>query len=89
MLRDKELERYRHTIEEAVAGTGRDDIGVGKVTEPREGIIAVEFSRGTHSHTAEIPAEALRDHESARRSVTLAIRNLSKEVAQEQLQKAL
>ena len=89
MLRDKELEQHRRTLEEAVAGTGRDDIGVGAVTESREGVLAVEFSRGTHNHTAEIPVVALEDHESARRAVTIAIRSLSKEVAQEQLQKAL
>lgn len=89
MLRDKALEQHRHTLEEAIAGTGRDDIGVGAVTESREGVLAVEFSRGTHSYTAEIPVVALDDHESARRAVTIAIRSLSKEVAQEQLQKAL
>ena len=88
MLRDKELEQYRHVLEEAVAGTGRDDIGVGAVTEPREGVIAVEFSRGTHRDTEEIPVADLQDHESARRAVTIVIRRLSKEVAQEQLQKA-
>lgn len=89
MMRDKDLEQYRHTLEEAVAGSGRDDIGVGKVTESSEGVIAVEFSRGTHTHTAEIPANALQDHESARRAVTIAIRSISKEVAQENLQKAV
>ena len=89
MLRDKDLEQYRRILEEAVAGSGRDDIGVGKITEARDGIIAVEFSRGTHSSTAEIPADALRDHEGARRAATMAIRALSKEVAQENLQKAV
>jgi hypothetical protein len=89
MLRDKDLQQYRRTLEEAVAGSGRDDIGVGKVTEVRDGIIAVEFSRGAHASTAEIPAEALQDREGARRAVTLAIRTLSKEVAQESLEKAV
>jgi len=89
MLHEKDLDQYRRTIEEAVVATGRDDIGVGKVTEARDGILAVEFSRGTHSHTAEIPAAALQDHEGARRVVTVAIRGISKEVAQEQLQKAI
>ena len=89
MLRDKDLEQYRRTLEEAVAGSGRDDIGVGKVSEVRDGIIAVEFSRGAHAKTAEIAAEALRDHEGARRAVTLAIRDLSKEVAQESLRNAV
>lgn len=88
MLHDKDLDQYRRTIEEAVVGTGRDDIGVGKVTEARDGILAVEFSRGTHNTTVEIPAAALADHEGARRAVTVAIRGISKEVAQEQLQKA-
>ncbi|HET7264455.1 MAG TPA: hypothetical protein VFL28_07290 [bacterium] len=89
MLNNKALEQYRRVLEEAVAGSGRDDIGVGAVTEPRSGVIAVEFSRGTHMHTAEIPADSLQDHEGARRAVTSAIRALSKEVAQENLQKAM
>lgn len=89
MLNDKALEQYRRILEEAVGGSGRDDIGVGAVTQAREGVIAVELSRGTHKHTAEIAAESLNDHEGARRAVTVAIRTLSKEVAQENLQKAL
>jgi hypothetical protein len=88
MSRDRDLEQYRRILEAAVAGTGRDDIGVGKVTDARAGVLAVEFSRGTRAYTAEIPEEALRDAESARRVVTIEIRNLSKEVAQEHLQKA-
>jgi hypothetical protein len=89
MLRDKDLEQYRRVVEEAVANIGRDDIGVGSVSERTEGVLTVEFSRGTHHHSAEIPVADLQDHESARRSVTNVIRNLSKEVAQEQLEKAL
>ncbi|HLW46421.1 MAG TPA: hypothetical protein VKW09_01465 [bacterium] len=88
MLRDKDLEQYRRVVEEAVANTGRDDIGVGAVSERTEGVLTVEFSRGTHRHSAEIPVAELRDHESARRSVTSMIRDLSKLVAQEQLEKA-
>lgn len=89
MLNDRALEQYRRILEEAVAGSGRDDIGVGAVTQARDGVIAVELSRGTHKHTAEIPADSLNDHEGARRAVTLAIRTLSKEVTQENLEKAL
>jgi hypothetical protein len=88
MLRDKELEQYRRVVEEAVANTGRDDIGVGAISEPKEGLIAVEFSRGTRRHTAEILVAELRDHESARRAITLVIRDFSKQVALEQLEKA-
>jgi hypothetical protein len=89
MLRDKDLEQYRRVVEEAVANTGRDDIGVGAVSERTEGVLTVEFSRGTHHRTAEVPVAELQDHESARRTITSVIRDLSKEVAQEQLQKAV
>jgi len=88
MLRDKELQQYRRAVEEAVANNGRDDIGVGAISEPAEGLIAVEFSRGTRRHTVEIPVAELRDHENARRTVTLVIRDFSKRVAREQLEKA-
>jgi hypothetical protein len=89
MLRDKDLEQYRRVVEETVANIGRDDIGVGSVSEHTEGVLTVEFSRGTHHHSAEIPVADLQDHESARRSVTSVIRSLSKEVSQEQLEKTL
>jgi hypothetical protein len=89
MLRDKDLDQYRRVVEEAVAGTGRDDIGVGEVSERSEGVVTVEFSRGTHRHSAEIPVADLQNHESARRAITTAIRGLSKPVAQEQLDKAV
>jgi hypothetical protein len=89
MLRDKELEQYRRVVEEAVAGAGRDDIGVGAASERSEGILTVEFSRGTHRHTAEIPVAELQDHERARRAVTVVIRDISKPVAQEQVEKAI
>ena len=88
MLRDKELQQYRRVVEEAVANTGRDDIGVGAISERPDGLIAVEFSRGTRRHTAEIPVAELRGHESARRAVTLVIRDFSKQIALEQLEKA-
>jgi hypothetical protein len=89
MLRDKELEQYRRVVEEAVINAGRDDIGIGAVSERTKGLITVEFSRGTRRHTAEIPVAELHDHESARRAVTVVIRALSKQVAQEQLDKLI
>jgi hypothetical protein len=87
-LRDNELEQYRRVVEDAVADTGRDEIGVGAISKRPDGLIAVEFSRGTRRHTAEIPLSELRDHESARRVVTFVLRDFSKQVALEQLQEA-
>lgn len=59
------------------------------VSERTEGVLTVEFSRGTHRHSGEIPVAELQDHESARRAVTNVIRDLSKELAREQLEKAV
>ena len=88
MSTPKDLKRYRQTIEEAIVGLGRDDVGVGDVTEPRHGILAVTFSRGTHSAVEEIPVDALRDRGQANQALVKAIRGLSKEVAQETINKA-
>lgn len=63
MLSARERERYRRTIEEVLARLGRDDVGVGELTEAREGMLAVTFSRGSHTHRVELPLERLRDRD--------------------------
>jgi hypothetical protein len=88
MSTPKDLKRYRQTIEEAIVGLGRDDVGVGEVTETQRGTLSVTLSRGTHSTTEEIPLEALQGRSQANQAVVKAIRGLSKEVAQEALHKA-
>ncbi|HLJ60277.1 MAG TPA: hypothetical protein VKZ50_11155 [bacterium] len=87
MSTPKDLKRYRQIIEEATVGLGRDDVGVGDVTETRDGVLAVTFSRGAHSTVEEIPVDALRDRGQANQALVKAIRGLSKEVAQEALHK--
>lgn len=88
MLTAKDLEKYRRVIEEAVAAVGRDDVGVNVVDGGGDGMLAVTFSRGTHTHVAKIPVDALRDHEQARITVNAALLKLSKAVAQEAVAKA-
>jgi hypothetical protein len=87
MATPKELDKYRAIIEEAVVALGRDDIGV-HVEDGGPGDLAVMFSRGTRSHTAHIPMDALQTHESAHIAVNGAVLALSKAVAQEALAKA-
>jgi hypothetical protein len=89
MLNAKALDHYRHALEDTVAETGRDDIGIAPVTQPREDVVLVEFSQGSHRHTAEIPADSLSDHETMRRVVNAAILKLTKDVAQERLRNAV
>jgi hypothetical protein len=84
----KSLQQYRQTIEEALAGLGRDDMAVADVAEVREGILSVTFSRGTHMSTAEIPTDQLQDREGAQRAVRGVMLDLSKRVARESLQQA-
>lgn len=82
MSTPKDLKRYRQTIEDAIVGLGRDDVGVGDITETQHGTLAVTFSRGAHSTVEEIPVDALRDRGQANQALVRAIRGLTKEVAQ-------
>ena len=83
----KELDKYRRIVEEAVVALGRDDIGVN-VEDGGPGMLSVTLSRGAHTHTAQIPVDALGTHEAAHAAVTGAVVALSKAVAQEALAKA-
>jgi hypothetical protein len=87
MLSTKDLQQYRQTIEAALAGLGRDDVGVGEVAEIGDGILSVTFSRGPHTFVANVPVDKLRDREEAERAVRSAIIALSKRVAHTSLQK--
>ena len=86
MLTSKDLARYRQVVEEAVAALGRDDIGVN-VEDGGPGMLAVTFSRGTHSHKAQIPIDPLQTHEGAHATVNSAVLAFSKRIAQEALSK--
>jgi hypothetical protein len=83
MVGPKELRELKRRIEETLVAMGRDDVGVGEVSEPREGVLGVTFSRGSHTHTAEVPLNELQNSQQARITVTRAILHLSKEIEQE------
>ncbi len=83
MSTGKDLQKYRQAIEGALAELGRDDIGVGDVTETQEGILSVLFSRGTHQHVADIPIDKMENHEEMKKTLRSALVVLSKAVAQE------
>lgn len=82
-------QRYRQVIEEALAALGRDDVGVGGVSESSDGILRVTFSRGPHTHTIDVALDQLRDREHARAAINVAVLSLSKDIAQEAIKKAL
>ena len=83
----KALEKYRRTVEEAVAAIGRDDLGV-RVADEGGGMLAVTFSRGSQVHTAHVSARELEHSERARVAVKTALLAFSKRIAQETLARA-
>jgi hypothetical protein len=88
MLSSKDIEKYRLVIQEAIGNIGRDDMGVGEVRETSNGMLTVEFRRGSHRDVREIPVEALQTRELANQAALKAIRPLSKEVEQDALRRA-
>jgi outer membrane cobalamin receptor len=87
MVTPKDLARYRQVVEEAVVALGRDDVGVN-VEDGGDGMLAVTFSRGAHTHTALIPLDALKTHEGTRAAVNGVLLAFSKRIAQEAISKA-
>lgn len=83
----KVLDKYRQTVEQAVAAIGRDDLGV-RVSDEGGGMLEVVFSRGSRAHIAHVCAWDLRDRERARLAVKTALLAFSKRIAQESLARA-
>lgn len=82
----KALQEYRRFIEQTLVAMGRDDVGVGDVVEKQEGILGVTLSRGSHTHTVDVPVSHLQQNEQARIAITRAIFGLSKAVEQETME---
>lgn len=83
----KALQKYRHTVEQAVAAIGRDDLGVS-VSDGGGGMLAVTFSRGSREHVAHVCVWELQDRERALLTVKTALLVFSKRIAQETLVRA-
>ena len=88
-VRTEDLKTYRDVIEHSVVGMGRDDVAIAEVGEMRKDVLAVKFSRGTHSAVEEMPVEALRGRGQTNQALVKAIRGLSKEVSREAMGKAV
>jgi ABC-type hemin transport system ATPase subunit len=82
----KALQEYRRFIEQTLVAMGRDDVGVGDVVEKQEGILGVTLSRGSHTHTVDVPVSHLQQNEQARIAITRAIFGLSKAVEKETME---
>ena len=82
----KALQEYKRFIEQTLVAMGRDDVGVGDVVEKDAGVLGVTLSRGSHTHTVDIPMANLQQNEQARIAVTRAMFGLSKAVEKETME---
>ena len=88
MADPKELLEYKRFIEQTLVAMGRDDVGVGDVVGKEEGVLGVTLSRGTHTHTVDVPVAHLQQNEQARIAITRAMIGLSKAVEKETMETA-
>lgn len=86
-MTEKELRAHREFLQQLVSGLGRDDIGVGELTEA-DGSLHFTLTRGQHVHQAQLPVGMLANKDQARAAVMTIIPKLSKVIEQEHIQAA-
>ncbi len=82
------LEEWRKVLELHLAHLGRDDIGVGEVSEADAGQLEVEFIKGGMRRTETIPVDALNDADQARAALNAALLRISKAVERQYIEAA-
>ena len=80
-------EKHRDRLQELVTHLGRDDIGVGEVSES-DGRVHFTLSRGEHSLQADMPLEVLEDHDRALAAMLAIVPDLSKAIEREHIEAA-
>lgn len=81
----RDLETHRNTLQALVSSLGRDDIGVGEVSQ-ENGRLRFTLTRGEHSHTDEIPIDVLADRERAMAKLMAILPKISKPVEEKHLE---
>jgi hypothetical protein len=79
--------RLRDQLQELVTHLGRDDIGVGEVTEAN-GRVRFSLTRGDHALKAEMPIDVLKDHDRALAAMLAIVPGLSKAIEREHMEAA-
>ncbi len=80
----RDLETHRNTLQALVSSLGRDDIGVGEVSQ-ENGRLRFTLTRGEHSHTDEIPIDVLADRERAMAKLMAILPKISKPIEEKHL----
>ena len=79
--------KLRDQLQELVMHLGRDDIGVGEVTEV-EDRVQFTLTRGDHALKGEMPIDALHDHERALAAMLAIVPGLSKAIERDHIEAA-
>ncbi len=80
-----QVEQWRRLLENYLARLGRDDIGIGDVTESGANELQIEFIKGGIRRSTTLPLDSLGDFERAREGLNVALLRISKEVEQQHI----
>lgn len=79
---------YRKVLEQHLSTLGRDDIGIGTVTQADDHTLCVEFIKGPMRHEATIPVASLQHPDQARAALNAALLKISKAVEKQHIEAA-
>ncbi|MGH2454325.1 MAG: hypothetical protein ACRDF5_11305 [bacterium] len=86
-MSDRQIDAAANTLQAMISALGRDDIGVGEVSQ-REGVIYFTLTKGHFTHSAQIPADLLTDRQRALIQLNGIVRTISKEIESEHIEAA-
>lgn len=83
----REHGKHRDRLQELVTHLGRDDIGVGEVSESDDRV-RFTLTRGDHALQADMPLDVLADHDRALAAMLAIVPALSKAIEEEHIKAA-
>jgi hypothetical protein len=86
-MASQSLAKHQELLQDLVAGLGRDDIGVGDVTESG-GMVHFTLRKGDYEHRDQIPVEALTEPDRALPLVLAMLPKISKPIERQHIAKA-
>lgn len=86
-MKGRQIDDAHNTLQGVIGALGRDDIGVGEVSE-QDGVIHFTLTKGRFTRHGQISADLLADKQQALVHLNGIIRKLSKEIESEHIEQA-
>ncbi|HEV8338757.1 MAG TPA: hypothetical protein VGR25_03760 [bacterium] len=86
-MTQRQIDETRNALQAIVSALGRDDIGVGEVSE-QGGVVSFTLTKGRFTHSDQIPADLLADKERALPALNGIVRKLSKQIESDHIEHA-